>query len=228
MSALYLLVAIASRSRMPDFASVYKEQNVSVNLVTLGHGTANSELLNIFGLENSEKAVCFAVVTEETWTAVKKSLESEVRIDVPGTGIAFTVPLSSIGGKRELMFLTNGQNYVKGDESRLKDTVHELLVVIANQGCNDLVMNAARQSGAAGGTVIHAKGTGMEQAEKFLGISLASEKDIIFIVTRASQKNAIMQSIMRQAGMETRAKSIVFSLPVTSTAGLRLLEDEQV
>ena len=67
----------------------------------------------------------------------------------------------------------------------------------------------------------------MEQAEKFLGISLASEKDIIFIVTRASQKNAIMQSIMRQAGMETRAKSIVFSLPVTSTAGLRLLEDEQ-
>ena len=116
---------------------------------------------------------------------------------------------------------------MKGDESRLKDTVHELLVVIANQGCNDLVMNAARQSGAAGGTVIHAKGTGMEQAEKFLGISLASEKDIIFIVTRASQKNAIMQSIMRQAGMETRAKSIVFSLPVTSTAGLRLLEDEQ-
>ena len=121
MSALYLLVAIASRSRMPDFASVYKEQNVSVNLGTLGHGTANSELLNIFGLENSEKAVCFAVVTEENWTAVKKSLESEVRIDVPGTGIAFTVPLSSIGGKRELMFLTNGQNYWIKTQKNLKN-----------------------------------------------------------------------------------------------------------
>ena len=35
-----------------------------------------------------------------------------------------------------------------------------------------------------------------------------------------------MQSVMQKAGMQTRAKAIVFSLPVTSTAGLRLLEEE--
>ena len=63
-------------------------------------------------------------------------------------------------------------------------------------------------------------------AEKFLGVTLASEKEIIFIVTKKEQKNAIMQSVMQKAGMQTRAKAIVFSLPVTSTAGLRLLEEE--
>ena len=66
----------------------------------------------------------------------------------------------------------------------------------------------------------------MERAEKFLGVTLASEKEIIFIVTKKEQKNAIMQSVMQKAGMQTRAKAIVFSLPVTSTAGLRLLEEE--
>ena len=31
---------------------------------------------------------------------------------------------------------------------------------------------------------------------------------------------------MEKAGLATRAKAIVFSLPVTDTAGLRLIEDE--
>ena len=48
---------------------------------------------------------------------------------------------------------------------------------------------------------------------------------MIFIVTKKEQKNAIMGAIMEKAGMDSRAKSIVFSLPVTDTAGLRLIED---
>jgi hypothetical protein len=31
---------------------------------------------------------------------------------------------------------------------------------------------------------------------------------------------------MEKAGLESKAKSIVFSLPVTETAGMRLVEDE--
>ena len=88
-----------------------------------------------------------------------------------------------------------------------------------------MVMDAARGAGAYGGTVIHAKGTGMEQAEKFMGVSLAAEKEMIFIVAKKEQKNDIMEAVMEQAGLDTKAKSIVFSLPVTDTAGLRLLED---
>ena len=41
----------------------------------------------------------------------------------------------------------------------MKDTKYELLVVIANQGYTELVMDAARAAHAPGGTVIHAKGT---------------------------------------------------------------------
>ncbi len=103
--------------------------------------------------------------------------------------------------------------------------MHELIVVIANQGYTELAMDAARGAGAYGGTVIHAKGTGMEQAEKFMGVSLASEKEIIFIVAKSEQKNDIMKAVMEQAGLQSKAKSIVFSLPVTDTAGLRLMEE---
>ena len=106
----------------------------------------------------------------------------------------------------------------------MKDTKYELLVVIANQGHTELIMDAAREEQAGGGTVLHAKGTGVEKAEKFLGFSLVNEKEMVFIVVKTATKNRIMRAIMDKAGLNTKAQSIVFSLPVTGTAGMRLLE----
>ena len=226
MSELYLMTTIADRKLLPRFIALYREKQIAVNLISLGHGTVPPEGAARF-LGSSEKAVCFALVTTETWRETKRALRQTLQIDVPGVGVAFLVPMSSIGGRRELALLTDGQNFARGEESTMKGTERELIVIIGNQGYNELIMDAAREAGAYGGTVVHARGTGMERAEKFLGISLASEKDMIFIVVKTAQRDAIMQKIMRKAGMETPAKAIAFSLPVTDTAGLRLLEDEE-
>ena len=82
-----------------------------------------------------------------------------------------------------------------------------------------------RTVGAGGGTVLHAKGTGMEGAARFLGVDLVNEKEMVFIVARSSEKNKIMKAIM--AGADPKAGAIVFSLPVTDTAGLRLLDEDE-
>lgn len=225
MGKLYLMVTIVDRKIGKKYQSLYKENEHHVMFSSLGFGTAASEILNYLGLEATEKAVIFSVQEEEKWLHIKKQLQRKLRIDAPGGGIAFIIPLSSIGGKKSLQFLLEKQNYQKEEESTLKDTVHELIIVIANQGNIELVMDAARGAGAYGGTVIHARGTRMEKAEQFLGFSLASEKEMIFIVAQKEQKNNIMKAIMENAGSDSRAKSIVFSLPVTDTAGLRLIED---
>ena len=67
-------------------------------------------------------------------------------------------------------------------------------------------MEAARAANAAGGTVIHAKGTGMQKAEQFLGFSLATEKEMILIVVKNCDKNAIMKAIMEKAGAGKQGK----------------------
>ncbi len=223
-NTLYWMVTIIDRNQSRKFLSFYRNYGISVVLSTLGHGTAASNVLNYFSLEATQKAVLCAVVTDTVWNAVKKGLETIMQIDIPGTGVAFVVPVSSVGGKRQLQFITSGMPFTKGEESVLKDTKYELLVVITNQGYTETIMEAARRGKAAGGTMIHAKGTGMEGAEKFLGVSLAAEKELIFIVVRREQKNEVMSAIMEDAGIETRAGAIVFSVPVTSTAGLRLTD----
>jgi len=133
--------------------------------------------------------------------------------------------MSSMGGKKALAYLTSGQEFIKGEETTLKETKYELLVVIANQGYSELIMDAARSENAGGGTIVHAKGTGTYKAEQFLGVTLVPEKEMLFIVAKTTQKVAIMRAIMDKAGLNSPAKSIVFSLPVTDTAGMRLLED---
>ena len=223
---LYWLVTITDRRSTDAFLALYESYGVRVSLRTVGAGTAVQEMLATLGLEKSEKAVLFAIITADTWPKIQKALRRQMRIDVPGTGIAFIIPVSSMGGKRALQFLTEHQTFTRMEESTLKDTHYELLLVIANQGYTGSIMDAARAEGAGGGTVLHAKGTGMEGAARFLGVDLVNEKEMVFIVARSSEKNQIMKAIM--AGADPKAGAIVFSLPVTDTAGLRLLDEDEM
>ena len=101
---------------------------------------------------------------------------------------------------------------------------YELIIAIYQKGYTDTVMDAARSAGAGGGTTIRAKGTGAKTAEKFFGISLAEEKEIVFIVSDVNKKKDIMRAIMHEAGTNTPAHALVFSLPVSETAGFRFAD----
>ena len=228
MSDVYIMTTIIDRKNSKKYIDLYKKDKLEVMYITLGEGTARGDILDYLGLEASEKMVIFNFVQQHDWMLTKKDLQRKLQIDAPGEGIAFLVPLSSIGGKRTLQFLLDRQELPESEESTLKDTTYELIVAIADQENFEMVMHSSPGAGAYGGTVIHAKGTGMEYAEKYLGVTIAAEKAMIFIVTKKDQKNSIMKAIMEQAGMQTPAKTIVFSLPVTDTAGLRLVDlDEE-
>ena len=230
MSKLYCMMTITDRSRVNEYLKLFDEHNVPIGLVTMGEGTASSEIQELFGLQSAEteKAVCFSIIRETIWISVKKDLQTRVSssgrpyVNAPWTGVSFIIPLSSVGGPREMAYLTRGMDFKKGAESELKNTLYELIVVICNIGYNDMVMDAAKQAGATGGTILHARGTARKETEDFMGISLATERDMIFIVTTSEEKDQIMQSIMKNAGIDTKAGALCFSLPVTATAGFKI------
>ena len=57
-------------------------------------------------------------------------------------------------------------------------------------------------------------------------LTIAQEKEMILIVAAASQKAAIMQSILKKAGPDSKAGTILFSLPTTQVAGFVLLDSQ--
>ena len=124
MSELYFMMTI-TRDMLPKFLEAFDKNNLPIGFVSLGYGTAKDDILDMLGLVRSEKAVGMTVVTGAGWEEAKWYLRKKMYIDVPDTGISFIIPMSSIGGKRELAFLTAGQNYRKGEESVMKDTTME-------------------------------------------------------------------------------------------------------
>ena len=105
MSEIYMMVTICNRKQMQKFVKFYKQNHVDTGNISLAMGTAASDVLDYFGLEEDEKGIHFCLVTRPTWKTVKKGLQTELKIDVPGTGIVFLIPLSSIGGKHQLKFM---------------------------------------------------------------------------------------------------------------------------
>lgn len=220
---LYYVIAVTDRKKHEAMTEIYQEAGLRLILTMLGRGTATDEHLSRYGLEAEEKAVVSGVADAEEAARLMRLAKRRLYIDIPGNGILLTIPLKSAAGRASLAYLTN--NEPKGGRPAM-DFSHELIVAILNEGYSDMLMDAARAVGAGGGTVLHAKGTGTRQAEKFLGVRLAEEKDLVYIVARSAEKAAVMRAINEQAGPGTRAGAICFSLPVSSVVGLRALEDE--
>lgn len=230
MDGLNMVITITYRERTETAINLFRENNVFTTDIVLGQGTASREMLDYLYLNPSEKAIVFGVVTGAGLLPLLKAFKRKMFIDVPGNGIVAVVPLNTIGGRRSLEYMLDGQAVDTTQRSQEEaermermsvKTDHELIFVIANEGYSDLIMDAARGAGAAGGTVIKAKGTGAEYTEKFFGFSIASEKEIHLLVTPAQGRNNIMKAIMEKAGLESKAQSIVFSLPVSHALGLR-------
>ena len=220
MGGAVLMITITDRSRSGEFAAWYHSQGLPLVLTALGQGTATTEILDCLGLEATEKAVLFCMAPRSARLVHRAA--RELWLDIPGRGVLMTVPVSSIGGAAARDYLLRQE----AEDMMEKELTHELIVVITNQGFTDRVMDAARGAGATGGTAVHAKGTGTELAKKFFGVSIAAEKELVFILTRAEDRKPIMKAVMTQAGMGTEAQSLVFSLPVSNIAGLRQLDRE--
>ncbi len=219
---LYCVIAITDHERGEAMNTLYRAAGLRGILSMPGRGTATSEHLAIYGLDATEKYVISAIGNGSEAEGLIKSAKRKLFIDIPGNGVMLTVPLKSVAGGKTLAYLTDEQKL--GGAPRM-DFEHELIIVILNEGYSDFVMDAARAAGAGGGTVLHAKGTGGTRGEKFFSVSLADEKDMIYIIAHKDEKAAIMRSINEQAGPGSRAGAICFSLPISSVAGLRAREE---
>ena len=172
------IITIVNRSYGEQLLSFYKDQNVPVTLAALGKGTASDDILALLGFGEPEKEVLFAVLTEKKARKLMHGLVHRMRLDLPGYGIAFTVPVRSIGGHLTMHYFLGEEPLYKEGEHQMEPTGYEAIIVILNRGYTDMVMDAAKLAGATGGTVLQAKGVLGDHAARFFGVSLATEKEM--------------------------------------------------
>lgn len=210
MNLKILFVINDDEKRIKELINKFK---LPFNTLIHGIGTASQGILDFLGLAKTEKNILISIIPDILEKGIMSYFRLETNIKEFGKGVAFTVPLSS------------SPKYVKdsfkervGDIMEKKSNCH-LIMVIANEGSSDRIMNSAKKAGANGGTLIKGRSMGGKNSFKFFNVTVEPEKDLLLIVCKNEENHKIMESILEKNGMNTESKALVFSLPIDSTAG---------
>ena len=225
---LRAVFSIVDYSKGDLIAEIYKKQNVPVFFATHGNGAAPSAVLELLGFGENKKSIMISILDLPQSEQVFAAVEEKMNISKPGKGIMFSVPLT--GATAFLAGLTDSgatDATQKGRDFEMAQHEFELIITIVTKGYSQDVKAAANAAGARGGTLIHALGMGSEEAQKFLGITIQPEKDLILNVVRREEKTTIMKAIAEASGINTKGRGIIFSLPVDAAMGLSLPDLEQ-
>lgn len=221
LEALVTIVDFSLGRVLKDF---YKRNELPFYLLSYGYGSAESEIYDLLGFGNPKKIIALSVQSVTMSHQILTQLCNKIDFHRPGTGIAFTISLDSISSSLWKLCRQAGKDNIDmGSEAltmELKEP-YDLIVTIVNRGHSDQVMATAKTAGATGGTLVHGLGLGSKEAEKFLGITIQPEKDVILILAPQEKKPAIMETITQEVGLNTTGRGICFSLPVNAALGLK-------
>lgn len=98
----------------------------------------------------------------------------------------------------------------------------KLIIALVQDDKTDAVMNAAREQGATGATVInHARGEGMQAAKTFLGLSLETQRDVVLFLVEQHLSRKILEHIATVGEFDSRpGTGIAFQIDVEDAVGV--------
>ncbi len=210
-----LLMIIAPTMLEPKYLEILNKYKVKFKAITYAKGTASASMLEYFGLNEVDKIVIFAVLPRVMGKHILRYTKSRLKINEPGNGIAFTIPVSS-----STSYMLDLYKNISLEDFEMKSEAKHLIITITNEGFAETVMNAAKKAGATGGTTINGRGLETEKIVKFLGISIEPEKDVVLIITEKEEKRKVMEEITKEVGLSHEGRGICFSIPVDNVVGL--------
>ena len=104
--SLKLLITIVNRGKGKDVVDVCRTFCMNYHMSLLGTGTATSEILDYLGLGETEKDIILSAVSAEELNGILSELAKRLKLNKPGNGIAFTIPIKSVGGPKTLNILS--------------------------------------------------------------------------------------------------------------------------
>lgn len=111
-------------------------------------------------------------------------------------------------------------NHNSCPEYKVYENLHDLIVVIVKKGLSEQVLDAAKEAGAEGGTIVYGRGTGIHEKAKLLGIPIEPEKEIIFIIIEKEKTNEVLNSVVTAVGLDKPGAGIAFVIELSKVLGI--------
>ena len=223
MTGICALMTIVDKGASQAVQGLYQQHQMHVSLVLRGHGTANSEVMDLLGLDEPEKELILGIAHRGRCRSILREMAEKLHLDRPGTGVAFTCPLTGItvaaSGRlhAEIEWMAEDK-----EEEPMASQPMEMIVMVVDSGSTDLVVSAAKTAGAHGGTVLKAREVAGEEKRKIFGITVEPEKELVLMVVPSAEKKGIFKAVCAAVLEQTGEHAFGFSLPVSDAVGLKL------
>lgn len=209
---LEMLVVIVEHNKASKVLHLADEKGVTASVAMLGRGTASRTIFDYLGLNDKKKAVLMLFGKTEEITDLADYLVEKLEMDKPNHGIAYIESAFNVFGTEDN---ANGSENIKRGEN-----MYNAIYTIVEKGNADDVIEAAQKAGSRGGTVMHARGSGSEEARKVFNMLIEPEKEIVLIISEEAKTKDIVESIRKETGIEEQGKGIIFVTKVEQTYGL--------
>ncbi len=209
---LEMLVVIVEQNKASKVLHLADEKGVTASVAMLGRGTASRTIFDYLGLNDKKKAVLMLFGKTEEITDLADYLVEKLEMDKPNHGIAYIESAFNVFGTEDN---ASGSENIKRGEN-----MYNAIYTIVEKGNADDVIEAAQKAGSRGGTVMHARGSGSEEARKVFNMLIEPEKEIVLIISEEAKTKDIVESIRKETQIEEEGKGIVFVTRVEQTYGL--------
>ena len=106
---LKLLITIVPREKAEYYQELIEDHGSNFQFISMGEGSADRKLLRYFGVPSAPRAVIFSVIQEDQEEYLVSMLDERFQSRKHSSGVAVTVPLSSVIGSSLFTYLSNNR-----------------------------------------------------------------------------------------------------------------------
>ena len=212
-SPFYQLLSVIVQAGLGSkIARRAKQYGATGATIFLGRGTSRNPMLEFLHLADIRKEIVIIGVAREAADDLIAALDREFHFERPHHGILFTMNVCMAAD-----YSSDQTPDKQGEEKKM----YQAIFTIVNKGDAEIAMDAATAAGAAGGTVVHARGSGIHEQERFFLMDIEPEKEILMILSEREQVGSIVDAIKEATGIEQPGKGVLFVIDVDQAHGLR-------
>ena len=178
-----LLYSVVNNQAGDRFVELARECGAGGGTVIPAKGTASNSILRMLGLGDKSREVVLIMLDENIAGKIIEKACNDEKIQ----GIS-----ALVGRPEDCM-----------------ENSWKMITVIVNSGYADDIMETARKAGARGGTITNARGTAPENQEKFLGITIVPEKEMLTILVPSEKADAIIEAINAMPCLQQQGIGII-------------------
>lgn len=201
-----LIVCIVPHGFGEKIVNSGKSAGANGGTIIMGRGTASNGVLQLLGLGDTSKDITYIITEEEKKDEICEAIKDSIPEKYKHFGVMFCQNTGE--------FWKAGSKPIGAEEknggSKMNQCNHEVINVIVNKGYAEDAMAAARRAGAGGGTIISARGTAKEGDEKFFGMEIVPEKDMLMILIPSDKKADVVKAISELPCFSKAGSGIIF------------------